>query len=207
MYVVSDGNTFSAEGVGMNQKGLNGRKNWTLFGDPGQQVNSVDGSGWYIASDGDPLYSGTISQTLSGLTPGAEYDVNFSQAAGQFNCYFGTLASPSATCIDGGYSGVTTDRWQVSFGNSTLKSELMTLASQGSVTAWTPQTLKFTASASTQVLSFLAVGTPAGMPPTALLSGVSVEAHTVPEPLTIIGTIVGGTVAFRLKKQIEAAAK
>ncbi|MFN9619279.1 MAG: hypothetical protein ACK55X_06165 [Synechococcaceae cyanobacterium] len=34
MYVVSDGNTFSREGAGLNAAQRNGRRNWTLFATP-----------------------------------------------------------------------------------------------------------------------------------------------------------------------------
>lgn len=210
MYVVSDGNTFSAEGgVGMNAKGDNQRKSWTLFGTPGQTVNSVDGSGWYIASDGDPKYSGSISQTVSGLTVGSEYKVSFSQAAGQFDCNFGSKSDRSSICLESGiYFGATTDLWRVTFGNSTQDSTLMNLASQAPVTPWQQQTLTFTADSPTQVLSFLAVGTPAAMPPTALLSGVSVE--PVPEPLTILGSVAAlgfGAYAERKRKTSKSLKK
>lgn len=84
---------------------------------------------------------------------------------------------------------------------------MVNLPSQAPVTGWTQEALTFTADASTQVLSFLAVGTPNGLPPFALLSGVSVNAVTVPEPFTIIGTLIGGTAAFRLKKKIEDSSK
>ena len=56
---------------------------------------------------------------------------------------------------------------------------VVTVASHSS-TAWVTQTLYFTATATTQILSFLAVGTPTGEPPFALLGGVSLDA--VPEP-------------------------
>lgn len=208
MYVISDGNTFSQEGgVGMNQWGQNQRKSWTLFNTPGQTVNSVDGSGWYIASDGDPLYSGSISQTLTGLTVGEQYNVSFSQAAGQFNCNFGSISAPSSSCVEGGiYSGATTSRWQVSFGGTTQLSTLMNQASQAPVSPWQSQTLSFTATSSTQVLSFLAIGTPGAQPPTALLSGVSVTPFSsapVPEPTTILGSIaaIGFMTKLRSKKK------
>jgi hypothetical protein len=70
------------------------------------------------------------------------------------------------------------------------------------VLPWTKQTLTFTADSTSNVLSFLAVGTPNGAPPFSLLSSVSVTPASVPEPFTIIGTIVGGTAAFRLRKKL-----
>ncbi len=75
------------------------------------------------------------------------------------------------------------------------------------VSAWQRQTLTFTASAATNTLSFLAVGAPSGKPPFSLLTGISVDAVAVPEPFTIIGTIVGGTAALRLRKKLAKSTK
>lgn len=195
MYVVSDGNTFSRYGAGMNQAQLNGRRNWTLFSTSGQTVNSVDGSGWYIASDGGDSWNGRISQTLNDLTPGNQYIVSFSQAAGQFDCYIS-----GGTCTSGGYFGQTNNNWRVGFGDSITTtnfqdSDVIVHPSQAPVSAWQSQSMTFTATSSTQVLSFLSQGTPDGQPPTVLLSGVSVEA--VPWETDTL-SLVGSTVIFGL---------
>lgn len=154
-----------------------------LYGN--QAVNSVDRSGWYFGSDGDQFLRGSIDQQLNNLSVGQQYTVQFSQAAGQQN----------------GYTGSTTERWNVSFGGTSQLSSLITINGTATqVTDWQPQTMTFTANASSQVLSFLAVGTPTGLPPFSLLSGVSV---TVPEPFTIIGTLIGGTAALRLRKRLK----
>ncbi len=126
-------------------------------------ATSPDG-GNFVLADGDPNYSDGISQTISGLTVGATYNVNFYQAAGQQQ----------------GFSGGTTERWQVSFGASSQLSSLFTLP-QGGVGPWQAQSLSFVAASASQVLTFLAVGTPGGAPPISLLDGVSLTA-AVPEP-------------------------
>jgi hypothetical protein len=170
----------------------------------GQTVNSPSGSGWFIAADG-AFQVGTISQTLTGLTVGQKYIVSFWEAAGQQQ----------------NFSGDTTDRWAVNLGGTfvgagntgsfiggtTNYSTLINLPSQAGITPWIPQSMTFTAGASSQLLSFLAVGTPEGQPPFALLAGVSAAPLTVPEPFTIIGTLIGGTAAFRLRKKVEDSAK
>jgi hypothetical protein len=46
--------------------------------------------------------------------------------------------------------------------------------------AWNKQYMMFTATASSEVLSFFAAGTPAGAPPFALVDGISL----IPEPAT-----------------------
>jgi hypothetical protein len=173
--------------------GLNATGNTTTLKlySSGQTVNSADGSEWFIAADG-AFKQKPISQTLSGLIVGNRYDVTFYQAAGQQT----------------GYEGDTTDLWAVNLGGTfnnasyyapyanaftggtTLYSALMSNLSKAPVSGWTKQTLTFTATSTNPVLNFLAEGTPVGQPPFALLSGVSVTA-AVPEPLTIVGTLVG----------------
>lgn len=184
MYVVSDGNTFSRYGAGLNAAQQNGRRNWTLFATGASQtVNSVDGSGWYIASDGDPLFSGSIKQELTGLTSGTIYDVTFSQAAGQFDCYL-----EGSTCTDGTYNANTTNWWEVTFGTETQSSQTIFKQANAAVSDWQQQVLSFTASGPTAILEFMANGTPGNQPPVALLSGVSVTPQgtppTPPDPPT-----------------------
>ena len=158
-------------GYGLNAARQNGRKNWTLFGAPTQEVHSVDGSGWYIASDGDPKYSGSISQQIDGLTIGNDYKVEFWQAAGQFDCSFNYDYS---TCSKGPYNLPTTNWWEVTFGSETKSSTVMNQAKNANVSPWQKQVLTFTAQATSAMLSFLANGTPGEQPPTALLSAISV---------------------------------
>ena len=128
-------------------------------------TTSPDG-GNFILADGDPNYSGAFSQTISGLTVGKTYNVDFYQAAGQ----------------QFGFTGPTTERWAVSFGNDTQLSSLFSLPQAG-VGPWQAQHLSFIAGATSQVLTFLASGTPGGAPPISFLDGVSLTA-AVPEPAT-----------------------
>ena len=165
---------------------------WVLQGST--PILSPDGiAQWFVGSDGDSNYNTPISQTVTGLTAGEKYDVTFYQSAGQQQ----------------GLTGPTTERWQVSLGSA--PSQLSTLMSfpdtANGVKPWTKQTLRFTADNTSDVLSFLAVGTPGGAPPFSLLSSVSVNVVATPEPLTIIGTIVGGTAAFRLRKKLAKSTK
>jgi hypothetical protein len=68
--------------------------------------------------------------------------------------------------------------WQVSLGAQTQQTPYADMASEG-FTPWTSTTLTFTATSSSEVLSFLSVSTQ-NVPPFALLSGVSMD--PVPEP-------------------------
>lgn len=56
----------------------------------------------------------------------------------------------------------------------------------------------FQATAASQVLSFLASGTPNGAPPISFLDGVSLT-ETVPKPVTLslLGVSLASTLAFR----------
>ena len=167
-----------------NVAGWTGGANLTFLAGPG---TAADGSylsvyapfptispngGNFVLADGDPNYSGAFSQTLSGLTVGHVYAVEFYQAAGQ----------------QAGFTGITTERWSVTFGGVTQLSTLITLPEAG-FAPWQKQSLSFTATAVSQVLTFLAVGTPGGAPPISFLDGVSVAG--VPEPATW-GLMVAG---------------
>jgi hypothetical protein len=144
---------------------------------------SPDG-GNFIAADG-AYHQAAIGQLLNGLTVGQQYFVSFYDAgAQQFN-----------------FNGATTDLWQVSFGSQTQNSTLFNNPNHG-FTGWQKESLMFTATAASQTLSFLAVGTPNGTPPFSLLDGVSVEANTVPEPLEFAGTIAGVSLCLVLRSKL-----
>jgi hypothetical protein len=191
-FIISDGTNLTT--TGMAAQGNAPYGSTPLYG--GQTINSADGSGWYIAADGW-FGNESISQTINGLTVGQQYTVNFSQAHGQ----------------QAGFIGNETMTWQVGFGNSTQNSTPMNVISASPVTPWTPQSMTFTAGATSQVLSFLASGTQ-DVPPFALLSGVSVEAvpsgvgaEAVPEPEDYVGTLIGLGFAATLVKSRLAKKK
>lgn len=149
---------------------------------------SPDG-GNFVEGDGDPGYSGAIYQTINNLTIGQQYKVTFYQAAGQ----------------QLGFTGPTTEQWQVSFGSETYLSSLYSLPQAG-VGPWQAQAMTFTATATSQVLQFLAQGTPGGAPPISFLDGVSLS--VVPEPaswgMMIVGFgAMGG--AMRRRRAVVAA--
>ena len=137
-------------------------------------TTSPDG-GNFILADGDPNYAGAFSQTISGLTIGQQYALNFYQAAGQ----------------QAGFQGPTTERWSVTFGGENWLSSQFSLP-EGGVGPWQAQSHTFTATAVSQVLTFLASGTPGGAPPISFLDGVSLDAVPgVPEPATWAMMLIG----------------
>lgn len=158
-------------------------------------ANSPTG-GNFIGADG--AYAvGALSQTINGLVAGQQYTVSFDWAAGQQK----------------GYDGQTTEQWAVDLGSKALttsgsateqKTDVYTDASHSS-SSWMHQTMTFTATGASEVLSFLAIGTPDGKPPFSLLDGVSMVA-AVPEPSEWAMLFAGlGLVGFMARRRKAAA--
>ena len=183
-----------------NVAGWTGGDNLTFLAGPGTADNgsylsvytpfpsvSPDG-GNFILADGVAPYAGAFSQTLNNLTVGHVYTVEFYQAAGQQ--------------VD--FTGPTTERWSVTFGGVTQLSTMYSLA-EGAFGPWQKQQLSFTANATSQVLTFLAVGTPGGAPPISFLDGVYIAG--VPEPTTWAMMLAGfGLVGFAARRRSTVVA-
>jgi len=134
----------------------------------GSAIGTAPGGGNLLGADGD-FGSHPITQTISGLNVGAPATVSFWWGAAQ----------------QSGASGSTTQYWQVSLGSSTQDTTTYDL-SEGSFSGWMQATMTFIPTSTSEVLSFLAVGT--GSPPFLLLSGVSVAS---PEPGTLAVMLTG----------------
>lgn len=163
----------SADTTGSNITGSYYLKLWGS-NDGGTNVitTSPDG-GNFIGMDG--VYkAGPISQTISGLAVGTSTTVSFWYAGAQ----------------QYSYNGITTEGFAVSLGNQTMDTPTLTDASNG-FTGWQYETLTFTPTSSTEVLSFLALGTPNGEPPFSLLDGVSVNTNVTPEPSSLALLLTG----------------
>ncbi len=138
--------------------------------------------GNFIGADG-AYQVAPIQQILTGLVVGQRYVVAFDWAAAQ----------------QYGYDGVTTEKWDVSLGGQTISTDVFTNASHG-FSGWMHEEFTFTFDGANNVLSFLAVGTPNGLPPFSLLDGVSAAA--VPEPATWGLMLVGfGAVGFAARRR------
>jgi len=145
-----------------------------LWGPSNGSANGLGASptgGNYIGADG-AFEVGAITQTISGLQVGKTYNVDFSWAAAQQK----------------GYDGDTTDKWTVGLGDEKYDTAVVSLPSH-SFSGWMHQTFTYTATSTSETLSFLATGTPAGVPPFALLDGVSVTA--TPEASSVISVFAG----------------
>jgi hypothetical protein len=140
----------------------------------------------FMALDGDPGGNGVtgvqgpLQQTITGLTPGQLYTLTFDFAADQL--------------MD--RTGQTTEQLAVSLGSETHLTDILT-APSGGATPWEKETMSFTATSSSELLSFLSIGTPSGYPPIALLDNVSIS---VPEPATWALMLIGvGAVGASLR--------
>jgi hypothetical protein len=173
----------------------------TRFGlDPGNKLAlsfpgpSPDG-GNFISMDGDfgpPSFNGPVQQLISNLLiPFQTYEVSFYWAGTQLQ----------------NRTGTTTEQLEVSLGSANQFTSIVTTPSQGFM-GWRHEDFIFTNGSSTSaLLSFLAIGTPGGLPPQVLLDGVSVT--QVPEPgsaaLIAIGLLGLGVLHQRRRAPRSAA--
>ncbi|MCB1931418.1 hypothetical protein [Accumulibacter sp.] len=119
---------------------------------------SCDG-GNFVGIDSDPTFQTPITQMIGGLQAGQKYTLSFCWALSQ----------------ERNVLGPTTDQWQVTLGSETQSTAVVANPSQG-FTGWFAESFTYTpAVGGNQLLSFLAVGSPAGIPPFALLDGVRLE--------------------------------
>ncbi|BDT69678.1 hypothetical protein os1_38700 [Comamonadaceae bacterium OS-1] len=123
--------------------------------------DSPSGGNW-IAADGAFEVS-PLQQTINNLVIGQTYKLSFDWAAAQQSTYVGP----------------TTEGWIVSLGNETYATTMLNNPTQG-FQDWRQQIFNFTATSTSEILSFLATGTPTGNPPFSLLDNVQLNA--VPEP-------------------------
>ncbi len=146
------------------------------FWGPGDGANnglSLSPAGGYFLAV-DPVYiNHPISQQITGLKIGKQYDLSFYYAGAQ----------------QWKFKGPTTEGWQVSLGANTQFTNTLSNPNHG-FTGWNQANMKFVATGASEKLAFLATGGPlASFPPFALLDGVSLTA--VPEPATWSLMILG----------------
>jgi hypothetical protein len=144
----------------------------TLWGSHNGGANALATShdgGNFVANDG--AYGvAALSQMITGLNIGQKYELTFEWAAAQ----------------QFGFTGATTEYWVANLGDDAATRQATAIysnASHGS-SAWSKVSMIFTATGTSELLSFLAGGTPVGEPPFSLLDGVSLL--ELPTPATDI---------------------
>jgi hypothetical protein len=146
-------------------------------------TNASPTGGNFVAADG-AFGTEAITQTISGLTVGRTYRVSFAWAGAQ----------------QSGFTGATTDFWTVKFGTVSQSTSTVSVADKG-FSGWMNQTFQYVAASSSQVLSFLATGTPSGVPPFALLANVSVTQVPEPAGVTILLTGMMGLLVMAWRRR------
>jgi hypothetical protein len=143
--------------------------------------------GFFLGADGD-YGNAPISQVVSGLTPGQQYELSFYWASAQLTDAVGNYFT--------GWD-VTFDGQQYSVGGLSNQ-----IPSQG-FGPWAYVSNIFTASSTSATLQFLATGGPSGLPPMSLLDEVKLSPVSVPEPSTMamggFATLFIGLMARRKK--------
>jgi hypothetical protein len=124
---------------------------------------TLSGAGNFLAMDGD-YNTGPVTQSVGGLVVGHTYDLTFNYAFGQQE----------------GFDGATIQSLAVDIGSTAWDSGNIDVANHG-FTGWQSGSVAFTATSTSETLSFLATGN-LPVPPFALASDVSVL--STPEPST-----------------------
>lgn len=144
--------------------------------------------GNFFASDSQ-WFPGVLSQTVNNLISGKDYTLTFDYALAQ-------QAGPAGENLN--------NFWQVSFGNVVTKTTPLSIPDNG-FSGWKKASMTFTATGASELLSFLAKGTPPGAPPFMLLDNVSLES-AVPEPATWSMLLGGfGLIGFMARRRRNQA--
>jgi hypothetical protein len=156
--------------------------------------------GNFVALDGDSDFTGFIQQDISGLVVGQTYSLSFDWAAAQLKNRIGPI----------------TEQLQVSLGSDTFLTSIAAISGNvsadidptggpGGFGGWMTTTHSFTATATTETLKFLSVGTPNGLPPIAALDSIALT--SVPEPAAWMMMLLGfGGLGAVLRRRRAVAA-
>jgi hypothetical protein len=190
---------------------------YAVYTNPGFSVTVPTGTNFFQA-DGNPQFEDTIYQTVSGLTAGTTYTLEFQQAAGQQTTYSGATTEQWKVFLGAGGIGVSCSASPCTVtgtpNNLEEDSTLMNTPSQENVD-WNVVNLSFTPTAAdltngSAILTFLAWGdngSTTNLPPTVFLEGVNTTPVPVPEPATMsilgIGLLGLGGAAMRRRRKVR----
>jgi hypothetical protein len=214
----STGYTFLyASAAKAQNPGTSGVEMWGPLSSGGGSANgfaaSPDG-GAFLALDGD-YETGSVQQTITGITAGDTYAVSFYVAYAQQEGYNGVTIQAMNVCL--GTAGETYKNTGNPLSGGTNASTNINCSGSGASTAlydlsnhsfsgWEYETVDLTAgSSSDDVLSFLAYGN-VQEPPFALLDGVSMDVAPAPEPATLpllFTGLMGGLSVLRSRKWLR----
>ena len=143
------------------QYNVNGYGNTYMWGPNNGSPNGLPGTPPagvnFIAADG--IYeTAPITQTINGLTIGQTYVLTFYWAGAQQQ----------------GFTSPTMEWWTASLGTESFTTGTVSISGSG-FSGWMQQTFYYTATGTSETLSFLAGGTPNGEPPFSLLGDVDLE--------------------------------
>ena len=149
-----------------------------------------------IGMDG-AYQSAPLYQYITGLTKGVEYTVSFYWAAAQQSGHTGPTSDYMTVCLNSSNSCSlgTPGTWT----SSTSTTPQVNIASEA-FSGWQAESYNFTADSSSDYLNFFAFGSPAGVPPFALLADVAMTVTPEPANLTLFGLGVAGLVLLRLRR-------
>ncbi len=172
------GYNFVFSATNADNGGVNGSAgNLQLWGPGNGSSNGLHASpngGNYIAADG-AYQVAAITQDFTNLTVGHTYIVGFDWGAAQQK----------------GFTGPTTEQWQVSLGSDRHLTEVAHDLNHGFID-WRMEAFQSVATSTSETLSFLAIGTPGGKPPFVLLDGVTMyDRADVPEPTALVAMFAG----------------
>ena len=185
IYNTANGTT---SGTSADNGGASNGSNMVEMWGPGKGENngltlSPTGGAFLAVDSFYPSGTTPVTQLITGLTINQKYNLSFDWAAAQQYLY----------------DGATFGRWDVTFGTEQHSTSSVSIASHG-FSGWMHENMQFTATQTSQTLSFLAVGGPNGLPPFVFLDSVSMP---VPElstaPLLFIGVTSFGI--FRRRRR------
>ena len=147
---------------------------------------------YFFIADGDDTngVDALISQVITGLSIGSPYELSFDWGASV------CMVVPPCDTSPPFNSG-----WKITFGSNTASVDSGPVPFQ-SFSGWQTYTNIFTATATSQTLSFLSRGGPSGVPPLSLLDNVSLKKVDVPGPLGILGIATAYGYSRRLRRRI-----